>query len=72
MTPSALLGFAAVSFAIIVVPGPSVLFAVSRAIAAGRRTALLTVLGNASGIFVQILLIAVGLGVVVGKGSWSA
>jgi threonine/homoserine/homoserine lactone efflux protein len=65
MTNTAVLGFAMVSLAVIVVPGPSVLFAVSRAIAAGRRTALLTVLGNASGVFVQILFIAVGLGVVV-------
>lgn len=65
MSPSALAGFAVVSFAVIVVPGPSVLFAVSRAIAAGRRDALLTVLGNASGVFVQVVFIAVGLGVVV-------
>jgi threonine/homoserine/homoserine lactone efflux protein len=65
MSQSALLGFAAVSFAIIVVPGPSVLFAVSRAIASGRRVALLTVLGNASGLFVQVVLVAFGLGVVV-------
>jgi threonine/homoserine/homoserine lactone efflux protein len=63
--PSAVLGFAAVSLAVIVVPGPSVLFAVSRAIAAGRRNALLTVLGNASGVFVQIVFIAIGLGVIV-------
>lgn len=65
MTNSAVAGFAMVSLAVIVVPGPSVLFAVGRAIAAGRRNALLTVLGNASGVFVQILFIAVGLGVVV-------
>lgn len=65
MNPSAMVGFAAVSFAIIVVPGPSVLFAVSRAIAAGRRSALLTVLGNASGLFVQVLAVALGLGAVV-------
>jgi threonine/homoserine/homoserine lactone efflux protein len=65
VTPSVALGFAAISLAVIVVPGPSVLFAVSRAIAAGRRSALLTVLGNASGVFVQIVFIAVGLGVIV-------
>jgi len=55
MTQSAVLGFAMVSLAVIVVPGPSVLFAIGRAIAAGRRNALLSVLGNASGVFVQIL-----------------
>ncbi len=65
MSHSAVLGFAAVSFAIIVVPGPSVLFAVSRAVVAGRRNALLTVLGNASGLFVQVVLVALGLGVIV-------
>lgn len=65
MSQAAVLGFAAVSLAVIVVPGPSVLFAVSRAIASGRRVALLTVLGNASGLFVQVLFVALGLGVVV-------
>ena len=65
MSQTAVVGFAALSFAVIVVPGPSVLFAVSRAIAAGRRSALLTVLGNASGLFVQVLAVACGLGVVV-------
>ena len=65
MSPTVVIGFAAVSLAVIVMPGPSVLFTVSRAIAAGRRDALLTVLGNASGVFVQIVFIAFGLGVVV-------
>jgi len=65
MSQAAVLGFAAVSLAVIAVPGPSVLFAVSRAIASGRRVALLTVLGNASGLFVQVLFVAFGLGVVV-------
>lgn len=59
------LGFAAVSFAIIVVPGPSVLFAISRAIAGGRRHALLTVFGNAAGLFVQVVFVALGLGAIV-------
>lgn len=65
MSHSAILGFAAVSLAVIAVPGPSVLFAVGRAIASGRRVALLTVLGNASGLFVQVVLVAFGLGVIV-------
>jgi threonine/homoserine/homoserine lactone efflux protein len=59
------LGFVAVSLAVIVAPGPSVLFAVSRAIAAGRRTALWTVLGNGSGLFLQVLIVAGGLGAMV-------
>ena len=65
MSQSAVLGFAAVSFAIVVVPGPSVLFAISRAIVGGRRHALLTVLGNAAGLFAQVVLVALGLGVIV-------
>lgn len=65
MSAPAVLGFAAVSLAVIAVPGPSVLFAVSRAVASGRRVALLTVLGNASGLFVQVVVVTVGLGVVV-------
>jgi threonine/homoserine/homoserine lactone efflux protein len=65
MSESPVVGFALVSFAIIVIPGPSVLFAVSRAISRGRRPALLTVLGNAAGLFAQVVVVAIGLGVVV-------
>ncbi|HSM33296.1 MAG TPA: LysE family translocator [Anaerolineae bacterium] len=65
MSESPVVGFALVSFAIIVIPGPSVLFAVSRAISDGRRPALLTVLGNAAGLFAQVVVVAIGLGVVV-------
>ena len=60
-----LLAFAAVSFALIVVPGPSVLFVVGRAVAYGRRAALATVAGNAAGMYVQVLLVALGLGAIV-------
>lgn len=57
-----LLTFAAMSFAIIVVPGPSVLFVIGRGVALGRRAALATVLGNAAGAYVLVLFIAAGLG----------
>lgn len=62
---SSLAAFAAVSFAIIVIPGPSVMFVVGRALSLGRRAALVTVAGNAAGFYVQVLLVAVGLGAVV-------
>jgi threonine/homoserine/homoserine lactone efflux protein len=62
-----LLGFAALAAVIIAVPGPSVLFVVGRAVAYGRRTALLTVLGNAAGVGVVVVLVAVGLGAVVAR-----
>jgi threonine/homoserine/homoserine lactone efflux protein len=60
-----LLAFAAVAFVIIVVPGPSVLFTISRALTYGRRTAVVTVLGNTSGMYAQALLVAFGLGALV-------
>lgn len=62
---NSLLAFAALSFALIVVPGPSVMFVVSRAVSMGRRAALLTVAGNAVGIYVQVVLVALGLGALV-------
>lgn len=61
----AIAAFAALSFALIVVPGPSVMFVVSRGVALGRRAALLTVAGNAAGVYLQVLLVAVGLGAIV-------
>ncbi len=60
-----LLTFTTVAFVIIAIPGPSVLFTISRALAYGRRTAVITVLGNTSGVYVQALLVAIGLGTLV-------
>ena len=60
-----LAAFAAVAFAIIVVPGPSVLFVISRGVAFGRRTAVETVVGNELGLSVQVVTVAFGLGAVV-------
>jgi threonine/homoserine/homoserine lactone efflux protein len=65
VSPGALATFALASFLLIVVPGPSVLFAVSRGVAFGRRAAVLTVVGNAAGAYTQVLLVAVGLGALV-------
>ena len=62
MTSSQLVEFIASSLAIIMVPGPSVLFAIARGIAWGRVVALLTVLGNGIGIFVLAGVVAAGLG----------
>ena len=50
---------------ILVIPGPSVLFVISRGVAYGRRTALATVVGNSGGAFVQMCLVALGLGTIV-------
>lgn len=62
---SSVAAFAALSFALIVIPGPSVMFVVSRGVAFGRRAALLTVVGNATGVYVQVLFVAAGLAVIV-------
>lgn len=62
---SLVLGFAATAFLIIVVPGPSVLFVVSRAVSYGRRTALVTVLGNAAGVYLVVGAVALGLGALI-------
>ena len=43
-------------------PGPSVMFVIARAVAWGRLIALLTVLGNATGMLLLSVFIAVGLG----------
>jgi threonine/homoserine/homoserine lactone efflux protein len=60
-----LAAFAAAAFALIVVPGPSVLFVISRGVALGRRAALMTVVGNATGVYVQVIGVALGLGAVI-------
>ena len=59
---STLAAFAVASVIIIAIPGPSVLFTIGRALSAGRREALLTVVGNALGILTQICALAIGLG----------
>ncbi|MBO8184413.1 LysE family translocator [Streptomyces spirodelae] len=59
------LAFAAMSFLLIVVPGPSVLFVVGRALAHGRRAALTTVVGNTLGAYVLVVAVALGIGTLV-------
>jgi threonine/homoserine/homoserine lactone efflux protein len=59
------LAFAAVVSVLIAIPGPSVLFTVSRALTVGRRAALLTVIGNELGLCVQVVAVAFGVGAVV-------
>jgi len=57
-----LIEFIVASVAIILVPGPSVMFVVARAVAWGRVTAMLTVLGNSLGMSTLSTFIALGLG----------
>jgi threonine/homoserine/homoserine lactone efflux protein len=65
ISPGHLLGYALASFVLIVIPGPSVLFVVGRALAHGRRTALATVCGNAAGNYVVAACVAFGIGTLV-------
>jgi threonine/homoserine/homoserine lactone efflux protein len=60
-----LVAFAIASFILIVIPGPSVLFTVSRALAYGRKVALTTVLGGAAGSFTAAAAVAIGVGAIV-------
>jgi threonine/homoserine/homoserine lactone efflux protein len=65
VSPSHFAAFSALVFVLVVVPGPSVLFTISRALTVGRRDALLTVAGNSVGEYTQVVAVAFGLGVVV-------
>jgi threonine/homoserine/homoserine lactone efflux protein len=64
MAADRLLAFSLVCLAVIVVPGPSVLFVISRALTLGRAAAIATVAGNAAGLYVQVVAVSLGLAVV--------
>src|SRR5215469_8357016 len=57
-----LLAFTVTAFVLIAVPGPSVLFTVSRAITLGRVAGVATVAGNTVGAFTQVVAVAFGIG----------
>jgi threonine/homoserine/homoserine lactone efflux protein len=65
MSTSNLLAFGALSLALILIPGPSVLFTIGRALTVGRREALLSVAGNAAGAYLQVVAVALGIGALV-------
>ncbi|MFF7214806.1 LysE family translocator [Streptomyces sp. NPDC008238] len=60
-----LVAFALVSLVLVVIPGPSVLFVIGRALAHGRRVALTSVAGNTLGSYVLVVAVALGVGPVV-------
>ena len=60
--PSRLVEYIIAAMIIILAPGPSVLFVIARAIAWGRKVAVVTVAGNVTGAFVLSSLVAFGLG----------
>jgi threonine/homoserine/homoserine lactone efflux protein len=63
--PHRVAALAVTAFVLIAVPGPSVLFVISRGIVHGRRAGLATVVGNAAGLAVQVVGVALGLGALV-------
>jgi threonine/homoserine/homoserine lactone efflux protein len=62
--PSAetLITFALAGIVLVVIPGPSVLFIVGRALAHGRRAAFTSVAGNAFGASLVVVAVALGFG----------
>lgn len=62
-----LLGFGLAAVVLIVIPGPSVVFVVGRAVSYGQRVALASVLGNTAGLFCVMALVCAGLGAVVAE-----
>ncbi|GAA1923832.1 LysE family translocator [Microbacterium aoyamense] len=62
-----LLAFTLAALVLIVIPGPSVLFTIGRALALGRTGGLLSVLGNACGLLPIIVLVALGVGGIVAQ-----
>ncbi len=60
--PSHLAEYIIAAMIIILAPGPSVMFVIARAIAWGRKVAVITVAGNVTGAFVLSSLVAFGLG----------
>ena len=60
--PSRLTEYLIATILIILAPGPSVLFTIARAISWGRVAAIATVIGNAVGMFLVSVLVALGSG----------
>ncbi len=57
-----LVAFSLTSMILIAIPGPSVLFVISRSLSLGRRAGLATVIGNSVGEYVLVIAVAVGIG----------
>ena len=62
---STLASFLVLALVVIVVPGPSVVFVIGRAMILGTKGAIQSVLGNAAGVGVQIVAVSLGVGVLI-------
>jgi threonine/homoserine/homoserine lactone efflux protein len=65
ISTSHLAGFALLSFLLIIVPGPNVLFVISRSLVLGRAAGVGSAVGGQLGVFVQVAAVAFGVGAVV-------
>jgi len=59
-----LLAFTLAGVILVIIPGPSVLFIVGRALAHGRRAALASVAGNTAGASLVVIVVALGFGAI--------
>ena len=62
---SHLLAFALISFVLIIVPGPNVLFVISRSLMLGRAAGVGTAFGGQIGVYLQVVAVAFGIGALV-------
>jgi threonine/homoserine/homoserine lactone efflux protein len=60
-----LAAFALLAFALIVIPGPNVLFVISRSLQLGRAAGVATALGGQIGVYAQVAAVAFGIGALV-------
>jgi threonine/homoserine/homoserine lactone efflux protein len=63
--PSHVLAFALLSFILIIIPGPNVLFVVSRSLTLGRLAGVGSAVGGQLGVYVQVAAVAFGIGAIV-------
>jgi len=60
-----LVAFALLSYLLIVIPGPNVLFVISRSLQLGRAAGLAAVAGGLMGVYAQVIAVAFGIGALV-------
>ena len=67
MHPGTIIAFALVSIPLILAPGPSVLFVISRSLSLGKKAGVLSVVGNELGGLVVVVAVAFGVGIIVAQ-----
>lgn len=65
------LAFAAASFIVLAIPGPTILLVISYALTQGRRVAVTTALGVALGDFIAVTASLAGLGAIMLTSAWA-